>query len=506
MSEASVKSVRKLPKIRYRGRLPQISVCLGKLFRSFIYQSDWKVLPMTAVIAGLVSMVIRKDFFLTLEGSLKGAFALTCVAVWNGCFNSIQSVCRERGIVKREHRSGLHISSYVISHMIYQALLCLAQTVLTLYVCNLCGVQFREGILTNGETVLHWRRGLFTPYMIVDIGITLFLTSYASDMISLFVSSITHTTTAAMTVMPFLLIFQLIFSGGLLPLPAWSKPLSNFTVSSYTIRCLAAQSNYNNVPSVSVWNTLDNMMNRGASAEVTFTVGQVADALSNPESESLAALRKRELGGTVTVGQLRALAEGTDAYKQLLEKQVIPETTVRSILDFVSQSPSLESLRSISLARGVPGFETVGELIETVSAKPQFSELLDQKVSDAHTLKEVLDTLKVDAALDQVRDQQFTARFTVGQLLDLLTDNDWVRENRDREFSFDVKISTIVDLIGREKVKDLVSRKTAEAAHKEEYTLSKTNIAVNWFVICCFSSIFAFLSILFLEMIDRDKR
>ena len=51
-----------------------------------------------------------------MEGNLKGAFALTCVAIWNGCFNSIQSVCRERPIIKREHRSGMHISSYAVSY------------------------------------------------------------------------------------------------------------------------------------------------------------------------------------------------------------------------------------------------------------------------------------------------------------------------------------------------------------------------------------------------------
>lgn len=79
-------------RIRHRGRASQIPIYVGKQLRFFIYQSDWKVLPMAAIIAALVNMVIRKDFFLTMEGNLKGAFALTCVAIWNGCFNSIQSV------------------------------------------------------------------------------------------------------------------------------------------------------------------------------------------------------------------------------------------------------------------------------------------------------------------------------------------------------------------------------------------------------------------------------
>ena len=35
-------------------------------------------------------------------------------------------------MIKREHRSGMHISSYIVSHMLYQAFLGLAQTAVTL--------------------------------------------------------------------------------------------------------------------------------------------------------------------------------------------------------------------------------------------------------------------------------------------------------------------------------------------------------------------------------------
>ena len=117
--------------IRHRGRGSQVFIYLGKMLRMFVYQTDWKVLPMSALIAGLVGMVIRNKFFLSMEGTLMSAFAMVCVCIWNGCFNSIQAVCRERDVIKRDHRSGMHISSYVLSHMIYQALLCMAQTLIT---------------------------------------------------------------------------------------------------------------------------------------------------------------------------------------------------------------------------------------------------------------------------------------------------------------------------------------------------------------------------------------
>ena len=249
MAEVSAQKTRRVRRIRHRGRGSQILIYLGKQLRFFINENDWKVLPMAAVIAALVGMVIRRRFFVNMEGSLIGAFALTCVAIWNGCFNSIQSVCRERPIVKREHRSGMHISSYVLAHMIYQLMLCVLQTGLTMYVLKILEVRFPA-------------EGFMTRWMIVDVGISMLLITYASDMMSLFLSSISHTTTGAMTLMPFVLIFQLVFSGGIIPLPAWSQSLSAFTISNYGIQAIAAQSGYNEMPMVTAWNTLAGMKDR----------------------------------------------------------------------------------------------------------------------------------------------------------------------------------------------------------------------------------------------------
>ena len=365
MSETVVKRRRRL---RHKGRISQIWIYLGKQFRFFINQNDWKVLPMAAIIAGLVGMVIRNRFFVNMEGSLMGGFALACVAIWNGCFNSIQSVVRERPIIKREHRSGMHISSYVIAHMIYQLLLCAGQTGITMYILKLVGVPFPDD------------KAVFTPLVIVDIGLSMLLITYASDMMSLFISSVAHTTTSAMTIMPFVLIFQLVFSGGIIPLPAWSRPISNFTISNYGIKTLAAQSAYNEQPMVTAWNTLHGM-------------------------------RDTEVGGTYTVADLLSLLESP-----VLAKYVDPE-----LLDALSSSPEMEDLKK----------------------------------------------------------ESFTLKATVGQLM---------------------------DLVGEEKVKELVQKKTAEAAYKPEYARTAKNIARNWAMLGLFILVFALLATVSLELIDRDKR
>ncbi len=229
--------------LKHKGRLAQTRIYLGKFLRMFVFQSDWKVLPMGAFIAAIVTFVVGANMFKTQEGTINGAFALTCVCIWNGFFNSIQVVCRERNIIKREHRAGLHMSSYIAAHMIYQLILCLAQTVVTLAICYVAGVSLPT-------------RGIVTPWGIVDLGITVLLTIYAADMLALMVSSIVRTTTTAMTAMPFLLIFQLVFSGAFFQLTGIAQDLTALTISRWGMESLCAIGGYNDLPMVTLWNTI----------------------------------------------------------------------------------------------------------------------------------------------------------------------------------------------------------------------------------------------------------
>ena len=402
MSETNVQPRQKRI-YRHRGRSSQIPIYLGKQLRFFFNESDWKVIPMAAVIATLVSMVIRKKMFLNMEGTLMGAFALTCVAIWNGCFNSIQSVCRERPIIKREHRSGMHISSYVAAHMIYQFLLCLMQTAVTMYVMRLVGVQFPE-------------QGFMTSWMIMDIGITMFLISYASDMMSLLISSFSRTTTSAMTIMPFILIFQLVFSGTMISLPSWSRPLSKLTISSYGIRAIAAQSGYNELPMITAWNTLDGMKN--SRIEETVTVEQMLKVL---DSEPVAKHRDETLIPSVTLG---------------------------------------EAARYL---------------------KADLSESMDEN--------EILN--------DPV---------TIGEFLDFVRESDTARRNTDRQITLKTTVGEIISVFGEDNVREIVQKKTAEAAFKPEYERSAGNIIGNWFMLIVFILGFAILATLILELIDKDRR
>ena len=263
----------------HRGRLAQIPIYLGKNFRMFIYQTDWKVLPMSALIAALIAFVVGENMFVTMEGQFQCSLALTCICIWNGFFNSIQSVCRERPIIKREHRSGMHISSYITAHLIYQMFLCAMQALITVVVCKMVGIKFPT-------------QGFITPWFLLDIWITMFLITYASDITSLFISSIVHSTTTAMTVMPFMLIFQLVFSGGAFTLSGPAAFLTNFTISKYGLVALCSQGNYNSLKSVTLWNTIFRI--RDSSPELKEALYQIEKAgeLENILAESGKAMQE----------------------------------------------------------------------------------------------------------------------------------------------------------------------------------------------------------------------
>ena len=333
MAEKTRKATRKT---RYRGRIEQVQIVLGKFFRMFVYQSDWKVFPMAALIAGLLAYVIRTDFMKTMEGTLKGSFAIACVGLWNGCFNSIQVICRERDIVKREHRSGLHISSYIIAHMIYQAVLCLGQTVILLYVFRLLEIRFPE-------------EGFLTPWFRLDLGITVFLITYAADMLALLISAVVRTTTGAMTVMPFILIFQLVFSGGIFSLPSWTKPVTKLTLSNYGLRCICAQADYNSLPMASAWSTIRRM--KDLPLEGSLTAGEVLDLMGEDTSARSEVIRElREM----------PLQRKTKTGNELLADRDGKPVTMGDVIDWAATAPELEVSRQKEYHTSV----TIGEIID----------------------------------------------------------------------------------------------------------------------------------------------
>ena len=207
------------------GRREQIRIYVGKCIRVFLNERQWKNLVSTLIIMVLIAMVTSKKTFVSYQQTKNSCFAIICACIWVGLFNSIQSICRERGIIKREHRTGLHISSYVFAHVIFEAAQCAVETLIVLLV-----------VLIKNASHLP-ESGLIFP-LAVDLYLTMYLVTFAADMMAILVSCMVRDSNSAMTVMPFVLIVQLIMAGVVFELEGLADLISNITISKWGLNGL----------------------------------------------------------------------------------------------------------------------------------------------------------------------------------------------------------------------------------------------------------------------------
>lgn len=217
-----------------RDRFKQIGIYLQTFLRLFVKTGGWKAFIFGAVISFIIVLVVGDNMFVYGADTESGCFVIVSACIWIGIFNSIQAICKERDIIKREHRSGMHISSYILARAIYEFIICLFQAVVMIIICGISLSFPDEGLVTS----------IFT----VDLFITMFLSLLCADYLGIAVSCIVKTTTTAMTVMPFILIVQLVLCGVLFVLEGAIANVANFTISKWGMEAIGSISNINNIP------------------------------------------------------------------------------------------------------------------------------------------------------------------------------------------------------------------------------------------------------------------
>lgn len=206
------------------------------------------------IIALLLKVVAKKDVFKIYDSTQSIMFALACSGIWIGLFNTIQEVCKERPILKREYMGNLRLWTYILSKYIVQAVVCFMQTtILTgLFLVLMKHAPKKEQVLP-------------TPQL--EIWLTIFLTIYASAALGLIVSSCVRNSDRAMALAPFVLIIQLLFSGVLFELKGAADKISYITVSRWSMECLGNITNLNklNMKVTGMPHEHNDLYNRGAS-------------------------------------------------------------------------------------------------------------------------------------------------------------------------------------------------------------------------------------------------
>ncbi len=189
------------------------------------------MLLLQAPILGLlISFVADGKQFEQLEMTKSLLFALSCSAFWVGTLNSIQEVCKERVILRREYMTGLRLDAYIFSKLIVMGLICVIQALLLTTV-------FAVTVGTPDE-------GVVMP-AILEMFLTIFLTAFAATAMGLFVSSLFKNADRAMTVAPLLLMPQLLFSGLLFKLSGATEAVSWIVACRFSMEGLGTTANLN---------------------------------------------------------------------------------------------------------------------------------------------------------------------------------------------------------------------------------------------------------------------
>lgn len=185
------------------------------------------------LIALLLAIVANDKVFDIYEDTKSILFSLSCAGIWIGLFNSIQEICKERPILKREYMGNLKLPFYIISKFLVQTLLGAFQSLLMTLIFTLTVGSPEKGILLDSS--------------FAEVYFTLFLTVEASMALGFVVSSIVRSGDKAMTLAPFVLIVQLLFSGILFELKGAGDIISYVTISKWSMEGLGSISGLNDM-------------------------------------------------------------------------------------------------------------------------------------------------------------------------------------------------------------------------------------------------------------------
>jgi hypothetical protein len=122
---------------------------------------------------------------------------------------------------------------------------------------------------------------------------------------------------------------------------------------------------------------------------------------------------------------------------------------------------------------------TVGDALSALLQTEELKDLLDTEVDASASLGEIIDFLAADESVQGLRNEGIDIHMTVGDA---------------------------IDMAGREEIMARVEETASEAMYDPDYSYTAGNILHNWIHILIFILVFALLSVVTLEFIDKDKR
>ncbi len=186
-----------------------------------------------APIVGLLLTTVTNDqLYKGYDDTKAVLFSLGCASIWLGLLNSVQEICKEKVILQKEHMSDLKLSTYLLSKFIVQGLLAFIQATLMVGIFQKIVGESPNNILIDS----FW-----------DVQIICFLSILSAAALGLFISSIVKNSNIAMSIIPLILVPQLLFSGMLFKLEGTADFISNFVLCRWSVEGLGTSANLNDL-------------------------------------------------------------------------------------------------------------------------------------------------------------------------------------------------------------------------------------------------------------------
>lgn len=166
------------------------------------------------IIASVVGLVFQLDENLAARAMTESqiVFILSLSVIWFGCINSVRELVKELPIYLRERSVNLGIAPYIMSKIIPLTLICFVQCLLLLGVLEIF---------------------LSIPGDLVSRFLVLFATGVAATIMGLSVSAFVSSNDKAMTMIPMLLVPQIILAGAVVKLEGAALWIAKSTMISY---------------------------------------------------------------------------------------------------------------------------------------------------------------------------------------------------------------------------------------------------------------------------------
>lgn len=187
------------------------------------------------IIAYLLTAVVSEEVFESYDEAKMFLFAMACSSIWLGFLNSIQEICKERVILKKEYMANLKLTAYLGSKMVVQCLLALLQSVLLVVTVSIFMEVPEEGI------VMSWK---------LETILVCFLTIISASALGLTVSTVSKNASVAMSFAPLLLVPQLLFSGIMFPFEGVINKVSYVILCRWSVEALGTTNNLNSLTDI----------------------------------------------------------------------------------------------------------------------------------------------------------------------------------------------------------------------------------------------------------------